>query len=139
MLLERTKLSAQKHVSHHGWGPGARLRAPGGVQGQRFGGVQEAEPPEALGFYFLRYLPLGLPSAASGACAVLQISLSKWQCGEQQASLKTALWLLQRCQHLHQENRKKSNKNREVFKITCNFNGTKPAKNREFAKFGCQN
>ena len=27
-------------------------------------------------------------------------------------------------------------KNRKVFKITCNFNGTKLAKNREVAKFG---
>ena len=31
-------------------------------------------------------------------------------------------------------------KNLEVFKITCNFNGTKLiARNREVAKFGCQN
>ena len=35
-----------------------------------------------------RCLPLGLPSAASGACAVVQISSSKRQCGERQASLK---------------------------------------------------
>ena len=25
------------------------------------------------------------------------------------------------------------------FKITCNFNGTKLARNREVAKFGCEN
>ena len=30
-------------------------------------------------------------------------------------------------------------KNREVSKITCNFNGTKLARNWEVAKFGCQN
>ena len=30
-------------------------------------------------------------------------------------------------------------KNREVFRITCNFKGTKLARNREVAKFGCQN
>ena len=30
-------------------------------------------------------------------------------------------------------------KNREVFKISCNFNGTKLARNKEVAKFGCQN
>ena len=30
-------------------------------------------------------------------------------------------------------------KSREVFKITCNFNGTKLARNRKVAKFGCQN
>ena len=30
-------------------------------------------------------------------------------------------------------------KNSEVFKFTCNFNGTKLARNREVAKFGCQN
>ena len=35
--------------------------------------------------------PLGLPSAASGACAIVQKSPSKRQCGEQQASLKAAL------------------------------------------------
>ena len=35
-------------------------------------------------------LPLGHPSAASGACAVEQISLSKRQCGKRQASLKPA-------------------------------------------------
>ena len=40
-------------------------------------------------------LPLGLPSAASGACAVEQISPSKRQCGERQASLKAALLYLQ--------------------------------------------
>ena len=38
-----------------------------------------------------RCLPLGLPSAASGACAVSQKSPSKRQCGERQASLKAAL------------------------------------------------
>ena len=38
-----------------------------------------------------RCLPLGHPSAASGACAFVQISSSKRQCGEQQASLKAAL------------------------------------------------
>ena len=38
-----------------------------------------------------RCLPLGHPSAASGACAVVQISSSKQQCGERQASLKAAL------------------------------------------------
>ena len=36
-------------------------------------------------------LPLGLPSAASGTCAVVQKSPSKRQCGERQASLKAAL------------------------------------------------
>ena len=36
------------------WGPGARLRAPGGVQGQSHGGVQGAAPPEALGFWHLQ-------------------------------------------------------------------------------------
>ena len=35
-----------------------------------------------------RCLPLGHPSAASGACAVVQKSPSKRQCGEWQASLK---------------------------------------------------
>ena len=35
-------------------------------------------------------LPLGHPSAASGACAVEQISSSKRQCGKRQASLKPA-------------------------------------------------
>ena len=35
-------------------------------------------------------LPLGHPSAASGACTVVQISSSKRQCGERQASLKAA-------------------------------------------------
>ena len=30
-------------------------------------------------------------------------------------------------------------KDREVFKITCNFNGTKLSRNREVAKFGSQN
>ena len=30
-------------------------------------------------------------------------------------------------------------KNREVVKIACNFNGTYLARNREVAKFGCQN
>ena len=38
-------------------------------------------------------LPLGLPSAASGACAVVQKSPSKRQCSERQASLKAALGL----------------------------------------------
>ena len=38
-----------------------------------------------------RCLPLGYPSAASGACAVEQISSSKRQCGKRQASLKPAL------------------------------------------------
>ena len=38
-----------------------------------------------------RCLPLGHPSAASGACAVVQISPSKRQCGKRQASLKAAL------------------------------------------------
>ena len=37
-----------------------------------------------------RCLPLDLPSAASGAFAVEQISPSKRQCGERQASLKAA-------------------------------------------------
>ena len=36
-------------------------------------------------------LPLGFPSAASGACAVVQKSPSKRQCRERQASLKAAL------------------------------------------------
>ena len=39
-----------------------------------------------------RCLPLGHPSAASGACAVVQISSSKRQCGKRQVSLKAALW-----------------------------------------------
>ena len=30
-------------------------------------------------------------------------------------------------------------KSKEVFNITSNFNGTKLARNREVAKFGCQN
>ena len=30
-------------------------------------------------------------------------------------------------------------KNREVFKISCNFNDTKLARNREVVKFWCQN
>ena len=34
----------------YGWGPGARLRAPGGVQGQSPGGGPGGEAPEALGF-----------------------------------------------------------------------------------------
>ena len=38
------------------------------------------------------------PSAASGTCAVVQISPSKRQCGEQQGSLKAAL--LQLTMHL---------------------------------------
>ena len=32
------------------WGPGARSRAPGGVQGQSPGGGPGAAPPEAPGF-----------------------------------------------------------------------------------------
>ena len=36
------------------------------------------------------YLPLGHPPAASGACAVVQISSSKRQCSKWQASLKAA-------------------------------------------------
>ena len=36
-------------------------------------------------------LPLGHPSAASGACVVEQISSSKRQCGKRQVSLKPAL------------------------------------------------
>ena len=40
-----------------------------------------------------RCLPLGHPSAASGACAVEQISSSKRQCGKRQVSLKPALVL----------------------------------------------
>ena len=36
-------------------------------------------------------LPLGHPSAASGACAVVQISSSKQQCGKRQARRKAAL------------------------------------------------
>ena len=35
-------------------GPGARLRAPGGVQGQRPGGGQGAKPPEALGLLHIK-------------------------------------------------------------------------------------
>ena len=38
-----------------------------------------------------RCLPLGHPSAASGACAVEQISSSKWQCSKRQVSLKPTL------------------------------------------------
>ena len=41
-----------------------------------------------------RCLPLGHPSAASGACAVEQISSSKRQCGKRQVSLKPALMML---------------------------------------------
>ena len=41
-----------------------------------------------------RCLPLGHPSAASGACAVEQISSSKRQCGKRQVSLKPALGLM---------------------------------------------
>ena len=41
-----------------------------------------------------RCLPLGHPSVASAACAVVQISSSKWQCGERQASLKAAFLAL---------------------------------------------
>ena len=48
-----------------------------------------------LSIYWLdaawRCLPLGHPSAASGACAVEQISSSKRQCGKRQVSLKPAL------------------------------------------------
>ena len=48
-----------------------------------------------LSIYWLdaawRCLPLGHPSAASGACAVVQISSSKRQCGKRQVSLKPAL------------------------------------------------
>jgi len=29
-------------------------------------------------------------------------------------------------------------KNREVFKMACNFNGTNLARNKEVAKFGCK-
>ena len=38
-----------------------------------------------------RYLPLGHPSASSDACAVVQISSSKRQCYERQASLKAVI------------------------------------------------
>ena len=41
--------------------------------------------------YRLIVLLLGLPSKASGECVVVQISPSKWQCSEKQASLKSAL------------------------------------------------
>ena len=41
-----------------------------------------------------RCLPLGHPSAASGACAVELISSSKRQCGKRQVSLKPALLYL---------------------------------------------
>ena len=39
-------------------GPGARLRAPGGVQGQRPGGGRGADPPKPQGFYSFKY-PFG--------------------------------------------------------------------------------
>ena len=42
-----------------------------------------------------RWLPLGHPSAASGACAVIQISSSKRQSGKRQASLKAAQLLFE--------------------------------------------
>ena len=38
-----------------------------------------------------------------------------------------------------QKIRRIQTKNMEVFKITRNFNGTKLARNRKVAKFGCQN
>ena len=42
-----------------GWGPGARRRAPGGVQGQSpCRGCQGAEPPEDFGFKLFRALKL---------------------------------------------------------------------------------
>ena len=42
-----------------------------------------------------RCLPLGHPSAASGPCAVEQISSSKRQCGKRQVSLKPALGVIE--------------------------------------------
>ena len=41
-----------------GWGPGARLRAPGGVCHMSLPGVQGAEPPEDFGFNLFRALKL---------------------------------------------------------------------------------
>ena len=46
---------------------------------------------ENIDWLVRRCLPLGLLSAASGACAVVQISPLERQCGERQASLKAAL------------------------------------------------
>ena len=48
----------------------------------------------AIGLLAWRCLPLGHPSAASGACAVVQISSLKRQCGKWQVSLKPALYAL---------------------------------------------
>ena len=52
-----------------------------------------------------RCLPLGLLSAARGACAVVQKSPSKRRCGERQASLKAALeWCMPSCCSMSWEN-----------------------------------
>ena len=49
-LLSMKAERAQRAERLTAWGPGARLRAPGGVQGQSPGGVQGAAPRKLLGF-----------------------------------------------------------------------------------------
>ena len=58
MLLERPKLRLQQYASHHGWYPGVRLRAPGGVQGQITStvGSRRQRPRKLLGLPILNAL-----------------------------------------------------------------------------------
>ena len=52
-----------------------------------------AQSGEDIDWSARRSSPLDLLSAAGDACAVVQISPSKWQCSKRQASLKAALQL----------------------------------------------
>ena len=49
MLPGRPKSSTQPHASHHGRGPGALHRAPGGVQRQHPGGGPGGSTPGSSG------------------------------------------------------------------------------------------
>ena len=60
--IERSERREQSVLASSRWGPGACLRAPGGVQGQSPGGVQGADPQKLLGFCYLQTHKNGSPA-----------------------------------------------------------------------------
>ena len=68
----------------------------------------------------------------SGVFVVVVVVVVKWLILSTQCSYRDANINIQKIGRIQ-------TKNRDVFKITCNFNSTKLARNRDFAKFGCQN
>ena len=87
MLPEKLKSSSHQRASHHWWYPGACLRAPDGVQGQRPSGGQEGSSGvlpilNALGelsWAFIYILCIFMLKKDTEYRLIMQVKVQKWQ------------------------------------------------------------